>query len=103
MCILYIVIIRTRHRQSKLRSIFFERANERARLCVCVCAFVSSTSFHFIGITFLGKSMLNLMENGYGCLFVCFCLFHALSARSLQNSVYSEELKSESWLERADK
>lgn len=45
--------------------------------------FVSFTSFHFIGITFFGaKSMLNLMENGHGCLFL-FCLFLVCLTRAI--------------------
>lgn len=64
MCILY--IIRTRHRQSKLRSIFL-RASMQATKSECV--FVSFTSFHFIGITFLGKEHVEF-DGKWAWLFV---------------------------------
>ena len=95
MYVLY--IIRTRHRQSKLRSIFFETSKRMyfcaAAVCVCICFFYFF-SFYWHNF-FWAKACWIWWKNGYGCLFVFVCFFCVLSARSLQNSVYAKELESE--------
>lgn len=62
-------------------------------MCGCICFFYFF-SFYWHNF-FWAKSMLNLMENGHGCLFL-----FGERARSLQNLVYAEELKGDKERER---